>query len=342
MRAVRIHEHGGVEQLRLEEIPLPEPGPGQVQVRVAACGLNHLDLLIREGKLPVPVEMPRTLGAEVAGEVSGVGPGVNGIAPGTRVAVATRLACGRCEYCVRGEDNICLKSAAIGMEADGGYAEYMVAPAVNMVPLPDGVEYRQAAAAILSYLTAWHMLRTRARLQAGEDLLVIAGGSGIGSAAIQIGRLLGARVIASGGSEDKLDHARELGAFAAVNHHDEDWDRQVRALTGKRGVDVVFEHVGAATWEKSVNALGRNGRLVTCGAHTGAEVTLIIWKLFTKQLTLIGSYLGTRAELHEVLRLIGQGHLTPVIHRVYPLEKARAAQEELEASRHFGKILLEP
>jgi NADPH:quinone reductase-like Zn-dependent oxidoreductase len=342
MRAVVLHEHGGIDKLTYEEHQDPVPGPDEVLVRVRACGVNHLDLLTREGRVASKVPLPHIMGSEVAGEVVGFGPHVRGLEIGASVAVATRLACGRCEYCVRGEENICLISRAIGLEVPGGYAELMAAPVANCVPLPPGMSFRDSAAFTLAGLTAWHMLVTRARLKPGEDVLVIAAGSGVGSAAIQIAKLMGARVIATAGTDDKLQLAKDLGADEVINHRERPFDEDVRRITGKRGVDVVFEHVGAATWERSINALGKNGRLVTCGAHTGSRATLEIWRLFTRQISLIGSYLGTKGERLEVLRLIGLGRLRPVIHAVLPLARAGEAHRILEERRHFGKLLLEP
>lgn len=342
MKAVVLHEHGGIDRLHYQDYPDPAPGAGEVLVQVRACGMNHLDLLTREGRVATKVPLPHIMGAEVAGDIVAIGPEVRELAVGTPVAVATRLACGRCEYCLRGEDNICLTSRAIGLEVDGGYAELMVAPAVNCVPLPSGVSYRQSAAFTLAGLTAWHMLITRARVRPGEDVLVIAAGSGVGSAALQIAKSIGCRVIATAGSEEKLRLAKELGADYVINHREQAFDEEVRRFTDKRGVDVVVEHVGAATWDRSVKALGKNGRLVTCGAHTGPQAQVEIWRLFTRQISLIGSYLGTRGELIEVLRLIGQGRLHPVIHALLPLAEARRGHQLLEERRPFGKILLEP
>jgi len=342
MKAVVIHEHGGIDKLRHQECPEPVPEPDEVLIRVRACGVNHLDLLTREGRVATKVPLPHIMGAEVAGEIVALGPHVRGFEVGTPVAIATRLACGRCEYCVRGEENICLISRSIGLEVPGGYAELMVAPVANCVSLPPGVSFRDSAAFTLAGLTAWHMLVTRAKLRPGEDVLVIAAGSGVGSAAVQIAKLMGARVIGTAGTEDKLRLAKALGADEVINHRERPFDEEARRITGKRGVDVVFEHVGAATWERSINALGKNGRLVTCGAHTGSSTKLEIWRLFTRQISLIGSYLGTKGELFEVLRLIGHGRLRPVIHAVLPLAEARAAHTILEERRHFGKLLLEP
>lgn len=341
MRAILFYRHGGPEVLQLEERPTPEPGPGEALVRVEACGLNHVDLLARSGRVFSKISFPRIPGSEVAGQVAALGPGVN-LPLGLGCAVHARLSCGRCEYCLKGEDNVCLAGRALGLEVDGGYAEYVAVPESNVVPLPEGVSYQEAASSTLSALTAYHMLVTRAKVRPGEDVLILAAASGIGSAAVQIAKLMGARVIATVGSEAKVAQARALGADHVLLHRDRPFDEEVRRWTGKKGADVVFEHVGAATWERSLNCLARNGRLVTCGAHTGGEARLDLWRLFLRQTTLIGSYLGTRGELSEVLRLLSRKQLKAIIHKVYPLEKAAEAHRELEESRHFGKILLEP
>lgn len=343
MKAVVLERHGGREELQFKDFPDPIPGPNDVVVRVRACGLNHLDILAREGRVPVNIPMPHILGCEVAGDIAALGSlaQASGLKAGQPVAVLTRLSCGRCEHCLAGEDNICIKAQAIGLAAHGGYAEYVKIPVQNAVPLPQGVSHEDAAGSVMSMLTAWHMLLGRAELRPGETLLVLAAGSGIGSAAVQLGKFVGARVIATAGSDDKLASARELGADAVVNYSTQNMVEEVKRLTGKRGVDVVFEHVGAATFEASVECLTRNGRLVTCGAHTGSKVNLDIWKLFAKQLKLIGSYLGTKRELHDLLRVMATGSLRPVIYRKLPLQDAREAHRLLEERQQFGKVLLE-
>ena len=342
MKAVIIEEHGGRDKLRLTDFADPRPGPGEVLVRVRACGLNHLDILAREGRVPVPIRMPHILGCEVAGDIAEVGPNAgNGhLEVGRRVAVLTRLSCGSCEHCLAGEDNICIEARAVGLAIHGGYAEYVKVPVTNAIPLPDGVSCEDAAGSAMSMLTAWHMLLGRARLRAGETLLVIAAGSGVGSAAVRLGRFVGARVIATASSDEKLERAKDVGADEVINYCRHDMVAEVKRLTGKRGVDVVLEHVGNSTFEQSVECLTRNGRLVTCGAHTGRKAQIDLWKLFAKQLQLIGSYLGTRRELHDLLQVMGEGRLRPVIDRRYPLDEAAEAQRVLEERQQFGKILL--
>jgi NADPH:quinone reductase-like Zn-dependent oxidoreductase len=342
VRAVVFEQFGGVEQLKLAEVDQPTPDPGEVLVRVRACGLNRLDLLVRSGKTPARVLLPHISGSEVAGEIAELGMGVDGLTVGQRVAIAPYLFCGRCEFCLAGHEEVCLRGDILGLVSQGGYAEYVRAPAASVVPLPDGLDFEAAAAVSLATLTAWHMLVTRARLRPGEDVLVHAAGSGVGSAAIQVAKLAGARVIATAGSAAKLERARALGADAVINYNEQDFLQEVRRLTNRRGVDVVVEHVGQATWEKSVACLTRNGRLVSCGTTSGTEGRLDLWAFFAKQIELIGSYGGTRRELAQVLRLVAEGRLRPVIHQVYALEEAAEAQRVLESRDFFGKLVLRP
>ncbi len=342
MRAVVIHEHGGPDQLRLEDVPVPAPGPDQVLIRVRACGVNRLDLMVREGRVGAKVKLPHIPGSEVAGELAQVGSQAAGLSEGQRVALAPYLFCGQCEYCLAGEETVCVKGNIVGLTEDGGYAEYVAAPASNVVPLPDRVSYDDAAAVGLAALTAWHMLVERAHVRAGEDVLVLAGGSGVGSAAIQIAKLSGARVIATAGTDEKVKKSLELGADQAINYREQDFLQEVRRLTGKRGVDLVVEHVGSDTWEKSVGCLARNGRLAICGTTSGTEAKLNLWTLFAKQLNLLGSYGGTRGELQTVLRLVAGGRLKAVIDRSLPLERAAEAHQLMEHRQQFGKLVLNP
>lgn len=339
MKAVRFHQHGGVDVLRYEDAPDPAPGPGEALVRVRACALNHLDLWERRGLERVRIPLPHISGADVAGDV--VEPGTSGIAAGTPVMLQPGVSCGRCRECLDGRDNECSSYSVLGYMNDGGYAELVKVPAINLIPLPPGVDPIEAAAFPLTFLTAWHMLLARAGLRHGESVLVLAAGSGVGQAAIQIARLHGARVIATAGSEEKLARARELGAELAVNHHTDDVPRRAREFTSGRGVDVVVEHVGQATWERSVKCLARAGRLVTCGATTGAQAAIDLRFLFGRQLSLLGSYMGTKGELLRAVPLFLAGRLRPAIDRVFPLAEAAAAQERLEKAEQFGKIVLQ-
>ena len=339
MRAVPISRHGGPDVLRLEEIAEPVAGPGQAVVRVRACALNHLDLWQRRGLERVAIRLPHVPGSDIAGEV--VEGGSSGFLPGARVLVHPGLSCGACPACLSGHDNLCPHFGVIGYQSEGGYAELVAVPARNLVALPAGVDFVLGAAFPLTFLTAWHMLVARARVTPGELVLVVAAGSGVGQAAIQVARLHGARVIATAGRPDKLEAARGLGVEAAVNHNTEDMVAEVRRLTNKRGVDIVIEHVGEAVWEKAVRCLAPGGRLVTCGATTGHRGQIDLRALFVRQLSLLGSYMGTRAETDATVAALADGRLRPVVDVVLPLAAAAEAHRRLEARDHFGKVVLE-
>jgi NADPH:quinone reductase-like Zn-dependent oxidoreductase len=340
MRAVRFHAHGGPEVLTFEDAPDPRPRAGHVVVRVHACALNHLDLWQRRGLDRVTIPFPHISGADVSGDVADA-PGGE-FATGTRVLLQPGLSCGRCEACVAGRDNTCPAYDVLGYRSDGGYAEYVQVPAANVVPIPGSVSYVDAAAFPLTFLTAWHMLVTRAHVAPGEQVLVLAGGSGVGQAAIQVARLHGAHVIATAGSAVKLERARELGAHDVIDHHATDIGAEVRRLTGKRGVDVVVEHVGQATWAKSVKSLAPGGRLVTCGNTTGWEAAIDLRFLFSRQLSLLGSYMGTKAELLQACRFFFDGRFRPLVDAVLPLADAAQAHRRLEAGDVCGKLVLTP
>ena len=338
MKAVRFHQHGGPEVLRYEDVP--EPQPGEVLVRVRACALNHLDLWERRGLAHVTFPMPHISGSDVAGEIAAAS--VAGVAVGRRVMLQPGISCGRCAACLSGRDNQCRAYEVLGyLNHPGGYAEYVSVPAQNVIEIPAEIGFVEAAAFPLTFLTAWHMLVTRARLKRGDEVLVVAAGSGVGQAAIQIARLYGARVIATAGSDSKLERARWLGADEVIHHHKQDVAAEVLRLTARRGVDVVVEHVGQATWPRSLRSLARGGRLVTCGATTGPHVSVDVQALFAKQLSILGSYMGTKGELLRIARFLFEGKLRPVIDRTFPLAQAAEAQRRLEASEHFGKIVLE-
>ncbi|MBI4588602.1 MAG: zinc-binding dehydrogenase [Candidatus Rokubacteria bacterium] len=342
MRAVLVHEGGGPDQLRYEQVPDPHISDTEALVRVQACGVNHLDLLVRDGPWAAVVSFPHIPGLEAAGEVAQVGRAVEHVRVGDRVLVGPIIVCGRCERCRQGDDNFCKTLKIIGLHVHGGYAEYLKAPGDNLIPIPSHMSYAEAAATPVAFGTAWHMLVTRAALKAGETVLIVAIGSGVGSAAAQISKYLGCRVIGTAGTDEKLAKARALGADEVINHCRADFSREVMRLTGKRGVDVVFEHVGTDTWQKSIASLARNGRLVTCGATTGRVAPTDIWLLFLKQLTLIGSYAATKRDFLEVFNLVSQGRLKPVIDRCFPLEEAASAQAYLMERRQFGKLILNP
>jgi NADPH:quinone reductase-like Zn-dependent oxidoreductase len=340
MKSVRFHEHGGPEVLRYEDAPEPELTPGDVLVRVRACALNHLDLWGRRGLPNIRMPMPHITGSDIAGDV--VASAAADVPAGGRVMLQPGLSCGRCARCLSGTDNECAQYDVLGYtNHDGGYAELVKVPARNLIAIPDHVGFVQAAAFPLTFLTAWHMLITRARLTRGEDVLVLAAGSGVGQAAIQIAVLHGARVIATAGSDEKLARAQALGASAVIHHHKQDIAAEIKRLTNRRGVDVVIEHVGEATWPKSVRSLARGGRLVTCGATTGGKGALDLHALFSKQLSILGSYMGTKGELLTAARFFFAGELAPAIDRTFPLSDAAAAHQRMESSGQFGKIVLE-
>ncbi len=342
MKAVIFSQHGGPEVLRYTEVAEPRINATEVLVRVRACALNHLDLWVRRGLPGITIPMPHIPGSDIAGEVSRVGDLVTRVKVGQKVLLAPGLSCGQCEACSAGADNRCRRYTIFGYLVDGGCAEFVRSPEVNVIPIPGDLSFDEAAAVPLVFLTAWHMLMGRAQLQPGEDVLVLGAGSGVGSAAIQLAKVIGARVIATAGSEEKLSKARELGADDLINHSRMNILDEVKRLTDRRGVDVVFEHVGAVTWDMSVASLAPGGRLVTCGATTGYEGKIDIRYLFGRQLSLLGSFMGSRAELYAVLKLIGRRQLHAVIDRTMPLSQCAKAHELLEKREQFGKIVLHP
>jgi len=339
MKAMVLSQHGGPEVLHLAEMPDPAIGDRDVLVRVRAVALNHLDLWVRSGLPGRSVAFPHIPGSDISGEVAAVGAAVKDVRVGDRVLLAPGVSCGQCEECIAGRDNFCVDYVLFGRQIHGGYAEFVRSPSVNVIPIPRNLSFEEAAAVPLVFLTAWHMLLGRAQLRPGEDVLVIAAGSGVGSAAIQIAKATGARVIATAGSEPKLAKAKELGADDVLLHGGE-FAREVKRLTGGRGVDVVFEHVGAATWEQSIFSLKTGGRLVTCGATTGFESKININYVFGRQLSILGSFMGQKSELFAALELFKRGLLKPVIDTAMPLDRAADAHRRLENRQQFGKIVL--
>jgi NADPH:quinone reductase-like Zn-dependent oxidoreductase len=342
MRAVRFHEHGGIDVLKYEEGPEPKIEAQEVLVKVKACALNHLDLWLRQGVSDWKLPLPHIVGSDISGEVAEVGPGVKRVKAGERVLLCPGISCGQCEMCFKGLDSACRSYTVFGVFVDGGYAEYVKSPEVNVIPIPGDLSFDEAAAVPLVFLTAWHMLFTRAQLRPGEDVLVIGAGSGVGSAAIQIAKAVNARVIASAGADWKLEKARALGADEVINHNRQSVAGEVRRWTEKRGVDVIVEHVGAAVWEECFNSLATYGRLVTCGVTSGGDVKLNVQGLFGRQRTILGSFMGGKAELLEALKLIARRKLRAVIDSAFPLQEAAAAQRKMEGREFFGKILLRP
>lgn len=339
MKAVRIHQFGGPEVLMYEDILDPQPRKDQLLVRVKACALNHLDVWVRKG-LP-GVKLPHILGSDIAGEIAEVGEYVTGFSAGQRVLVAPMHFCGHCVKCLAGLQNQCREFTVLGNAVDGGNCELIAVPAANVISIPDTLDFNQAASVPLVFVTAWQLLVGLAAVRPGQTVLVLGASSGVGIAAIQIAKLFHCRVIATAGDEKKLDKGRALGADYGINHYKQKISEEVRKITNKEGVDIVIEHVGAATWGESVKSLKTGGKLVTCGATTGPNVSIDLRHLFARQLTLLGSYMGTMAELHEVLKHVFAGRLKPVVDRVFPLSDIRAAHEYLERSQMFGKVILD-
>lgn len=340
MKAIVFEEHGGPEVLKYADAPEPTLRANEVLVRVRACALNHLDLWVRRGLPNVPIPLPHIPGSDVAGEIAKIGTDVTTVRVGQKVVLAPLVSCGKCTACLAGLDNHCRQATNLGYMIDGGCAEFVRAPEVNCLPYPENLKWEEAASVPLVFQTAWHMLVNRAQVQPGEDILVLGAGSGVGSAAIQIAKFFGARVITTAGSDEKLAKAKELGADHVINHKSQKIRDEVRRITNKRGVDVVFEHVGTATWEDSLASLAPSGRLITCGATTGYDAKVDLRFLFSRQLSLLGSYMGTKSELHTVMKLVAAGKLKPVVDRVFPLADAAVAHAYLESSAQFGKVVL--
>lgn len=340
MKAVIFYTHGGLENLKYTTVPKPEPSDDEVMIETKACALNHLDIWVRQGLPGVKIPLPHILGCESTGLVSKVGRNVKGIRKGEPVLIAPGLSCGRCEYCFSGKDSLCNEFKIMGYQIDGGYAEYVKAPARNIIPISDKLSFEEWAAIPLVFLTAWHMLLTKGELKPGMSILVHSAGSGIGSAAIQIAKLCGARVFTTVGSDEKVKKAKALGADEVINYTKKDFLKWAKSLTDEKGVDLVFEHIGPATWEKSLASLKKGGRLVTCGATSGPVASLDLRFLFVKELSICGCYMGGRKELLDVLRLVEQGRLKPVIDSVFPLKAAATAQKRMLDRKNFGKIIL--
>jgi NADPH:quinone reductase-like Zn-dependent oxidoreductase len=340
MKAVRIHQFGGPEVLQYEDIPDPQLRKDQVLVRVKACSLNHLDIWVRKG-LP-GVQLPHIPGSDIAGEVVEAGQYITWVKAGQRVLVAPIHFCGHCAKCLAGQQNQCREFTVLGNGVDGGDCELIAVPATNIIPFPDSLDFNQAASVPLVFVTAWHMLVGLAGVRPGQTVLVLGGSSGVGIAAIQIAKLFHCRVITTAGDENKLEKAHALGADHGINHYQQKISEEVRKITNKEGVDIVVEHVGAATWDESMRSLKTGGTLVTCGATTGPDVKIDLRHLFARQLRLLGSYMGTMAELNEVLGHVFAGRLKPVLDRVFPLSDVRAAHEYVEKSQMFGKVVVNP
>ncbi|MFW9787530.1 MAG: zinc-binding dehydrogenase [Candidatus Thorarchaeota archaeon] len=346
MKATVFHEHGPPDVLTYEDIPDPEVGPNQVLVDVKAVALNHLDLFVRQGIPGLNLEMPHILGSDISGVVKEIGTSVeSSLEVGQKVVIDPGRSCGVCEYCIRGEESLCAKYGIIGEHYRGGYAAFFSAEARNVIPVPEYCEFdfNELAAAPLTFMTAWRMLMSKAQIKLGDEVLIIGIGGGVALAALQIAKLAGARVIVTSSSDEKLEKALEMGASMGINYQNNpDFHKEVFALTNRRGVDIVVDSVGEATWEKSLRSLTKGGRLVTCGATSGPNAMTNVNLVFWKQLEILGSTMGSRSELRAVLKLVWTGDLTPVVDRVFPLSKAKEAHELLEKGEQFGKLVLNP
>jgi len=342
MKAVVIHEHGDVDKLKIEEVDTPSPAQDEVLIQVKACALNHLDLWVRKGVPGQRMPLPMIPGSDIAGVVRKAGSFVRGVKTGDRVVVSPGVSCGRCTMCLSGRDNLCASYGIIGENRDGGCAEYVCVPGVNVIPIPGKLTFDQAAAIPLVFLTAWHMLVALAQVRPGEDVLVHAAGSGVSVAGIQIAKLLGARVIVTAGSDVKLKKAREIGADETINYKKLDFHEEVKRITRRRGVDVIFDHIGADTWSRNIRSLRAGGRMVICGVTSGFEVATDIRYIFFRRLSIFGSTMGSKGELLEVMNLIDRGALKPVIDSVFPLADIAAAHKRMQERKAFGKIVVNP
>jgi NADPH:quinone reductase-like Zn-dependent oxidoreductase len=342
MKAVLLPRYGGPEVLEyVEDRPKPVPGPDEVLLHVHAASINHLDLAVRKGIPSLQLALPHILGADVAGEVAELGSDVSGFESGDRVVANPGLTCGVCEFCVAGDDSLCMDYRILGEHVPGTYAEYVAVPARNLLTIPVDMDWATAAAAPLVFMTAWRLLVTRAAIRPGEDVLILGAGSGLSTAAIQIAKLVGCTVYTTSSSDEKLRRAKEIGADIVVNYRTMPWSKAVWELTGKQGVDVVLDHVGEATFKDSLRSLRKGGRMVVPGATTGPRPQIDLRYLFWRQLSVLGSTMANRSEFEEVMKLVFMGRLKPVVDRVFSLKDARAAHEHLERAEQFGKVVLQ-
>ena len=342
MKAVRIHEHGGVDKLRYEEAENPRiSSPNEVIVKLRAASVNHIDIWVRLGATGIAIPMPHILGGDGAGVIFEVGGEVSNVRPGDAVCLYLFSGCGQCEFCLGNRDFMCVYVRALGERLDGTYAEYVRLPAENCFAIPAGMSFAEAAAFPLVFVTVWRMLITHARLKPGETILIIGIGGGVAGAALQVAKKIGANVIVTSGSDEKLELAKKYGAAHTINHREKDFAQEVRALTGNRGVDVVLDCVAGEVWQKSLAALARSGRLVTCGATAGGSPETDLTPIFTKHLQIFGSTLGSRDEFRQLLSFMAVAEIKPIIDQVFPLSEAAAAQRRMEEAKQFGKIVLQ-
>lgn len=341
MKAVFINEHGDENVLQYGELPDPTCGAGDVLVCIKACALNHLDLWVRRGLPSLKLTMPHILGSDIAGVVAAVGAGVTYVKEGEEVIISPGYSCGHCQWCQSGSDNNCREYGIFGEHRSGGYAEYIAVPAVNIIAKPAAMSFVEAAAFPLTFLTAWHMLVRQCQVQPGDWVLVLAAGSGVGVAAVQIAKLHNATVVAAAGSDSKLRKAKELGADFLINYETQNLREEVRKLTGKRGVDIVFEHIGEKTWDDSIKSLAQGGSLVTCGATSGHKVVTDLRYVYYRNLKIYGNLMGSKGDLLRVVALVQEGKLRPMVDRAMPLAEAREAHRVLSRREQFGKVVLE-
>ncbi|MBI5650480.1 MAG: zinc-binding dehydrogenase [Chloroflexi bacterium] len=340
MKAIVFHKRGGLENLKYADVPMPQVGARDALIKIRACGLNHLDIFTREGSHGVHAPLPHIGGLEPAGEIAELGSDVRDWRVGDRVLVGSAITCGACEFCARGSDNLCTRRKVIGVNIPGGFAEYICVPASILLPIPDAMSFVDAAASPTAFGTAWHMLVSRAAIAGGEWVLIHAAGSNVGVAGIQVAKHFGARVIATASTAEKLAKAKELGADFVINYVENNFQHAVMQITDNRGVDVVFEHVGTTTWERSIAALHPTGRLVTCGSTTGRWGNTDIWSVFFKQISILGSFAFSSAEMRAVWQLVAQKIFNPVIDRAFPLAETAAAQKYLQDRKQFGKVVV--
>lgn len=341
MKAVLFYEQGEVDKLLYEELPKPEISSTDVLVKVKACAVNRLDIRVRKDRTEVK-PYPHILGSDIAGEVAEIGSKVKNVKVGDRVIVYPCISCECCSDCVKGYENLCNFQEIIGFQTNGGYAEYVSVPMKNVFSFSGDMSDYKLAAIPIAYLTAWHMLVTRAKVKAGDDVLILSAGSGVGSAALQIAKLSGARTFVTASTDDKLDRAKDMGADFAINYTEVNFCESVREMTNGRGVDIVFEHVGTATWSKSFYSLAKGGRLVACGVTSGKAGEINIRHLYQREITIMGAALGNKREFASLVKLTFENKLKPIIDRVLPLKEAAKAHQIMENRKHFGKIVLKP
>ena len=340
MKAVVFNQHGGPEVLQYVDVPNPRPGPGEVLIEVKATSINHIDIFLRRGMPGIKVPLPKIVGSDAAGIIRELGRDVSGLTPGQRVTINPGIACGHCEFCSAGFGSQCVSWAMVGENRDGAYAEFVVVPAHIVLPIPDHISFEEAAAAPLVFLTAWSMMVGKGNIRPGEDVLILGAGAGVGTAAIQIAKLVGCRVFATASNAEKLQRAKELGADFLINYTTEEFDKTIRDLTNKRGVDIVVDYIGADTWVRSLRSARRGGRVLTCGATTGFAPQTDLRHIFFRQVQVLGSTMGSHREFVDVMKCVFRGQLKPVIDQVLPLPEARKGHELIEQRAVFGKIVL--